>query len=108
MIQKTISSILIVFSFLAGAWAINDRFATLTYVKESNAATEQRVVQTLETFQKSLERKDMQNRFVFLTDQLITMKILLYKNPTNKDLQQDIKSVDAERAKIKQILDSFK
>jgi len=108
MIQKVLSIILIVFSFLAGAWAINDRFATLSYVKESDAATEMKLVKTLETFQKSSERKDLQNRYVFLTDQIMTMKILLRKNPGDVDLKQDIKDVDAERSKIKQILDSFK
>jgi hypothetical protein len=59
-----------------------------------------KVAQAIDKVNKSVQLQFDANRFTILTDQITQYKLLLRKNPNDKELQEEYKKVIEERDKI--------
>jgi hypothetical protein len=71
---------------------------------EKLQAQEQKTVKTLEEFEKRQERKNLQQREMFLTDRLIMQKQMINKDPKNAELKEDYAIIKEERDKAREEL----
>jgi hypothetical protein len=69
------------------------------------SALEVKVVGTLDTFQKQYQKDTLQQRYIMLTDQLMQLKLMIYKYPKDKSLQDDWQRIYQERESIRQQMD---
>jgi hypothetical protein len=102
--KTVITSIVLGVSLVTGVFAVNDRFATAADVKK----LETKFVQTLEQFQANQEMKNDTRRYTDLTDQAMTMKNMVRKNPNDKGLKEDYEAVERNRQELKKKLEAAK
>jgi len=99
---KTVSaSIITVLTLIGGILAFDDRYATSADLKK----TEVQLVQTLEQFKQSQVIDRLEQRYINLTDQVMQYKLMIKKNPIDKELKEDLNKLEQDRAEVKKKLE---
>lgn len=71
---------------IGSLFAFSDRYVTRELLAES-----------LENVNKSIQYQFNANRYATLTDQMVQIKLLLKKNPEDKDLEDELKRIEYDR-----------
>jgi len=102
--KAIIGTIVLVLSLIGGILAFDDRYATCKEL----ARLEQQQVKTFQEFKQDMDRDRIEQRYINLTDQAMSLKILMKKYPNDIELKEDYDKVMKERDKTKEQLDKMR
>jgi len=91
----------IILGLVSSLFGLDSRYAR----SKELAQMEQQTVQTFQQFKQDYQRDRLQQRYTTLTDQMVNLKILMKKYPSDQDLREDYNNVIREREKVKEQLD---
>jgi hypothetical protein len=100
-IKTIIGSVVLGISLITGVFTIDSRYATSADLKKTEAT----IVKTLEQFQINQERKNLEQRYVNITDRVYDYKALIKKNPNDAELKEDYQNLLKEKEAIKSKLE---
>jgi len=109
IIISAVSIITAIFAILGGLWKFDVHYATSMEVAELEVQvveslrqynTQQQQVQT--TYQLKTDYKFYQFMYDKYTGDMLEIRRLLRRNPTDQDLRQDYVSISAQRDRVKQ------
>jgi hypothetical protein len=103
-IKGIIGTIILVLSLVGGILALDDRYATC----KDLAKLEQQNIKTFQEFKQQMDRDRLEQRYINLTDQALSLKILIKKYPKDEDLKEDYDRVIKEKEKVKEQLDKMR
>jgi cell division protein FtsB len=90
-ILRTLTSIVLIITFITGIWFIDDRYVD---AKELKSQKEQ-IYLRIDTYE-----------YRELTKQYYELKKLIRENPDSQELKDQLKEVEKERAELKKKIDS--
>ena len=102
--KAIIGTIVLVLSLIGGVLAFDDRYATC----KDLAKLEQQNIKTFQELRKDMDRDRLEQRYINLTDQAMSLKILIKKYPNDTELKEDYDKVMKERDKTKEQLDKMR
>ena len=103
-IKGIIGTIILVLTLVGGILALDDRYATC----KDLAKLEQQNIKTFQEFKQQMDRDRLEQRYINLTDQALSLKILIKKYPKDEDLKEDYDRVIKEKEKVKEQLDKMR
>ena len=80
-IKGIIGTIILVLSLVGGILALDDRYATC----KDLAKLEQQNIKTFQEFKQQMDRDRLEQRYINLTDQALSLKILIKKYPKSSN-----------------------
>ena len=89
-------------AIIGGIFTFSDRFVTRDILATELKVVDQKVAQSIDNINKSMQYQFNANRYATLTDQAAQLKLLLRKNPNDEELKAELKRVleDREKARI--------
>ena len=103
-IKGIIGTIILVLYLVGGILDLDDRYATC----KDLAKLEQQNIKTFQEFKQQMDRDRLEQRYINLTDQALSLKILIKKYPKDEDLKEDYDRVIKEKEKVKEQLDKMR
>ena len=89
-VHKIITTIALIIGLVAGIFAIDSRYASVSALEQ----IEQQTVQSLESFRKSLDARYLYTRYNELIDQKMRLKIMQVSRPDDAEIKELLNQVN--------------
>ena len=104
---KIISALVLLFSFLGGVWAFDDRYAKEVVVAQSLQQFQQQTLKSNKQFQAKIQIQFYQMTYDNLTKEMFSYKRLMRENPRDLEIKEEYDRIVEERKRTKIKINEF-